>query len=187
VTAHSTGAAGAEGCFPDATGVAALALDAAAQALGGCCTDGGLANHPPEPCPNRLPSVRTFAHGVSWAGASAAWATHSWGSAGVSGPVAALVAAAAGRMPGSPADSAGSMGEGRPFVGSFAGPVVAHSPDASAAAWACIAGHIRGTGGRLLAAVAAAVTECRAHIGCLHMPAEASYGRGGDPWWVTSR
>jgi hypothetical protein len=181
------GAAGVEDYFPDATGIAALASGAAAQVLGGCCTVGGLANHPPERCPNRLLAVRTFAHGVSWEAASAAWATHSWGSAGVSRPVAALVAAAGGRMPGSPADSAGSTGEGRPCEGRFAGAVVAHNSDASAAAWACIAGHIRGAGIRLLAAVAAAVTEHRAHIGYLHMPVEASCDRGGDPWRVTSR
>jgi hypothetical protein len=97
------------------------------------------------------------------------------------------VAAAAGRTSGSLADSVGSMGEGQPCWGSLPEDVVAHSLGASATAWACTAGHIQGAGIRLLAAVAAAVTEHRAHIGRLYMPAAASCGRGGDPWRVTSR
>jgi hypothetical protein len=98
--------------------------------------------------------------------------------------VAALVVAVAGRTLVSRADNAGSAVEEGSCGSSFAEAVVAHSPDAFVTAWECTAGHSRGAGTHLVAAVvAAAATERRAHIGCWDMPGEASCDGGVGPWW----
>jgi hypothetical protein len=88
-----------------------------------------------------------------------------------------VAAAAAGRTLEAWAGTVGLTVAVRSCVGDPAGVVIADIPEASAAAWEGTVAHILGAGTHL----AAAVVECRVHIGRYCMPVAASWGCGVDP------
>jgi hypothetical protein len=79
VPVYSKSAAGVEDYSLDATVVDAPALFETGCAVVDCCTDAGHATHPFARFRSYCSAVLASVHVVSWAAASAAWATNSLG------------------------------------------------------------------------------------------------------------